>query len=108
MKIIIAFILALYANTSLAVSVMGSKSCGEWIAQKPVGDDKSWPRIISEAWLIGYISGRAAATGKDVLRDAAASGLILWVDNYCQMNPLAYTDEAGAKLFQELRRRSGI
>jgi hypothetical protein len=85
-----------------AVIVMGSRGCGEWVKNEKEG---GWPGVVQRSWLNGYISGKAVATGIDVLRDASGQSLSLWVTNYCNSNPLDYSDDAAEKLFTELLKK---
>jgi len=105
---IAALILTLMVGNAYSVIVMGARSCGDWIKNKPIGLDKNWARVVSEAWLVGYLSGMASSSGKDILRDMTASSIFVWMDNYCQANPLDDLDDGGSKLMAELVRRKGL
>ena len=87
---------------------MGSRSCGDWLQQKLSGDGNKGLRLASEAWLVGYLSGAASASGKDVIDGSTASSFFAWMDNYCQSNPLDRIGEGGTELFLELMRRKGL
>lgn len=87
---------------------MGARSCGDWLKYKPTGEDKAWPRMVAESWLVGYLSGIAVGVGKDALKGASASSLFVWMDNYCQANPLDDIDDGGNKLYFELAKRKGL
>ena len=63
--------------------------------------------VTQEAWLMGYISGKAMSIGVDVLKQNELPSLSLWVDNYCKTNPLDDSSDAGEMLFFELKRRTG-
>lgn len=86
-----------------AVTVYGSRTCGEWIENKNAGG-------IADAaqgnWLMGYMSGIAIGTGNDALNNTSPASMELWVANYCTKNPLDRVGKAGTLLFLELRKRT--
>ena len=85
-----------------AVVVMGAWPCGEWVKNEQAD---SWEARVQRSWLIGYVSGQAAATGVDVLKGASGPSMILWVTNYCNSNPLDKSHDAAANLFNELVKK---
>jgi len=87
-----------------AVTVMGTRSCGDWV--KNAQEQNGWPRIAQTAWLGGFLSGKALGTGVDVLKGQSGESLFLWVDNYCRSNPLNDSADAGEELFIELKKKS--
>lgn len=96
---------ALCVNLQAGSTVlMGSRPCGSWVKEK----EQNIPRLAGGAWLTGYLSGLAFGSGKDVLRGADAASIKLWIDNYCQANPLDNVDDAANALFFELARRKGL
>lgn len=54
---------------------------------------------------LGYLSGLAMQSDKDVLAGLDAPSLYLWVTNYCKANPLETTTNAGYILFLELSKK---
>ncbi len=91
------------ASNVYAVMVRGAPSCGSWVKNRA---DDSWLMRTEGSWLVGYLSGRASASNKDFLRDSNNDSLFLWVDNYCQANPLMDLDDAGIELSKELMKRA--
>jgi hypothetical protein len=93
-----------------AVTVRGARPCGTWIAEKPVGDrsaaNKSWTRIVAESWVVGFLSGYAVASNQEFLKGVDSEGLFIWIDNYCQKNPLNHIGDASEELAQELIKRA--
>jgi hypothetical protein len=55
-----------------------------------------------EEWLLGYLSGIAAAKNIDLLQGAERKSLFLWMDNYCQKNPLKRISDGAHDLASEL------
>lgn len=103
MKIIVFGIAALLTCASAsALTVRGSRSCGNWVQDRTLGDHAGLP---SRLWLLGYLSGVVAHSGKDVLKNADNASIYLWMDNYCKANPLSDISDGGSVLFLELVKR---
>jgi hypothetical protein len=96
--------LSMISANARAVIVTGAPSCGKWVHDR---QQDAYPAVVDESWLVGYLSGIAHATQKDFLKGTNNDSLYLWVNNYCQANPLSYLDEAGDHLALELIRRAG-
>ena len=88
-----------------AVSIRGGASCGVWIKER---QEKGWPLVAKQNWLMGYLSGLAVENGKDFLRTTDAESIFLWVDNYCRANPLKDIDDAGFDLSRELIKQKKL
>ena len=88
-----------------ALGIRGSRSCGVLIAE---GKAETMGRIAAEAWLIGFLSGLVVATEKDVLQETDNASLFLWMDNFCQREPLKNIAHGGAELFNKLRMEKGL
>ncbi len=91
-------------NATAGAEARGSRSCGVWIADK-VDIIQSHD---NESWLIGYLSGLAIASDKNILFNIDNPTLILWTDNYCRNNPLKQLYDAGIVLFYELKKQKGL
>lgn len=87
-----------------AIEVGGMVSCGTWIKESSVGV----LRTQNQLWLIGFLSGIAFGTNRDLLKGVDKESIIVWVNNYCQSNPLDSTADAGAKLSNELKAKKGL
>jgi len=89
-----------------AVEIKGARTCGKWTEEKRQADGTKEmnriPVVITRSWLLGYLSGRAEATGRDFLRGTDSDSIFLWLDNYCRANPKAGLDQAGNDLAREL------
>lgn len=103
-KLIFLCVLSTASNIFSAptIDAIGARQCSDWIQVRKEG---GWASINSESWLVGYLSGMASATGRDVLTGVDAKAIHIWADNYCQQNPLDNTTHVGVKLFYELSRR---
>jgi hypothetical protein len=65
---------------------------------------RSVQSVVYQAWLIGYLSGLASGTGKEVIKDLDDQSIFLWIDNYCRDNPLKRTFEAAEELYYRRMR----
>jgi hypothetical protein len=101
MLAITAFSVGVVATSANAFSTIGDRSCGKWSTRR----QNPYVEASSEAWLMGYMTGLASASEKDVLADTDGESIILWMDNYCRTHPLDRVGAGGATLFFELMGR---
>ena len=85
------------------ITTRGISSCGAWINDNN-GNAES---TLSGLWLVGFLSGMAIASNTDVLTNTDYPSAILWMNNFCRLNPLANTGSGGLVLFNELKKRAG-
>ena len=86
-----------------AQTYRGAPSCGSWISEKVVVI-----RAGNERWLVGFLSGLAAVSNKDFIKGTDNESIFLWVDNYCQANPLKDVFDAGIMLATELIKQKKL
>ena len=95
----ICMLSALMAMNVSAATSFGAYDCGQWFTKNQA----------AKIWFLGYLSGLAAAdtTAKvDVLdRLNSAEQAFLWMDNYCQNNPLKKANDGAIDLYIELEKR---
>lgn len=95
-----------------AVELKGARSCSKWIEEKRLAKStkelNKIPVLITRSWFLGYLSGRADASGRDFLKGTDSDSIFLWLDNYCQANPDGQLDQAGIDLASELMRLKGV
>ncbi len=84
------------------IEVRGVRSCGEWVS------DNKTLALGNQTWLLGYLSGIAVATRKQILSGTDNQSIYLWVDNYCRANPLQSLSDAGADLYFELVKQKNL
>jgi hypothetical protein len=105
-SILAMFILFPFAQNSCAVTVIAEIPCTKWIDQQKQPDHV--PAQISQAWLLGYLSGINIWSNSevDLLESVDAELVSAWMDRYCLANPgKAVID--GVDLFVgELKRRA--
>jgi hypothetical protein len=86
-------------------AIFGGPDCGKWISSKTDA---------RKAWVLGFMSGMSMAThyfgtptdrktnGDWLDKVNSAEQIFLFVDNYCQKNPLRSVESAGMALYIEL------
>jgi hypothetical protein len=83
------------------ITTFGVVDCGKWIT------NKSEPR---KAWVLGYLTGmntihNVTSDTNPLGKVSSAEQIFIWIDNYCQKNPLKSIDDAGSSLFLELMKK---
>jgi len=100
---------SLFAST---VEIKGARSCSKWTEEKRMADSTKEmnriPVLITRSWFLGYLSGRADASGKNFLKGTDSDSIFLWLDNYCRANPKSDLDRAGNDLARELMQLKQI
>jgi hypothetical protein len=79
-----------------AQTVIGQPDCGRWLTNKNPTD---------RAWLLGYMSGLSIGMvnkSNPLGSVNSAEQIYLWMDNYCQKNPLNTVTAGGFDLFIEI------
>jgi hypothetical protein len=100
--ILLTSLVCLISETTLAVQIRGFASCGEWVTERErERGGRTAQGLVYQSWLIGYLSGLASGTGKEVIKDLDNPSIFLWVDNYCRANPLKRTFEAAEELYHK-------
>lgn len=102
---VLIVMLSCFQEPALAQTIFGGTDCGKWMA------DSNTAR---RAWVLGYMSGLSTMhyfnqNKDDPLDDIrSAEQIFLWMNNYCQKNPLSRVPEGGTSLLLELiRNRRG-
>ena len=95
------------SNSNADVAIKGSASCGEWIQYRSPtsGTEGGWRTLVSQSWLMGYLSGLAVGRNKNFMQNTDAQSIYLWMDNFCNSNPLDNLDTGGYVLADELQKR---
>ena len=101
--VLTTFVLLSQPAVSQEVAIFGGSDCGQWVAN-------SKSNFSLKAWLLGYISGLNAGLGSPrndrLVKINSAEQIFLWMDNFCQKNPLKTVQEGGNALYSELRTES--
>ena len=93
--LLLAFCLA---QPALGATVFGTPDCGEWLSGKK-------GKELDKAWLIGYLSGISVANPKEgdpLGKISSIEQIFVWMNNYCQRNPLKDISDGANRLFSEL------
>jgi hypothetical protein len=105
--LIFLFIACSLLQPVLGAWTYGVRDCGQWINRKK----DAYSELAITGWLAGYMSGLSqmhALNGRkdDPLKKAtSADQIFLWMDNYCQKNPLNDLVDGGDALFLELMKK---
>ena len=100
---LLAISLMFCTSPAKAIATLATADCGEWVLMK---DPSGKPTREFRYWLLGYLSGAAVETGKDILRTTSSASIELWMDNYCKANPLKTVGEGATTLFYELTKKT--
>jgi len=67
--------------------VQGTISCGHWVEHSKKG---SWEEVADTNWIVGYITAYNRQTPDvfNIMGDTDKASVYLWMDKYCQENPL--------------------
>lgn len=95
----------LCASISMAIEIRASPSCGTWVKER---SEKAWQVVVSQFWVLGYLSGMALGEERDTLKGYDNDSIFLWMDNYCRENPLKQLSHGGLTLHYELVRQKGL
>jgi len=81
--------------------VQGRISCGYWVEHRKEDD---WPNTANQFWVIGYITAYNKQTPDvyNIMGDTDPTSVYLWLDKYCQENPLNMLVEGMEILTYEL------
>jgi len=93
-----------FVNQAHAYTTYGSYDCGEWVTEsKSTGPMRSW--------LLGFMTGLNAMydlSGRNddpLSKINSAKQIYVWMDNFCQKNPLKTVTSGGVDLFIELMKK---
>lgn len=90
------------------VTIRGVPSCVSWLVDDEQNKGDGWVRVADQSWLLGFLSGQALESDKNVLKGTDSDTLYRWMDNYCMMNPLKNIADGGDALFYELAKQKGL
>lgn len=100
----ILLFLVLSASTSFGLEYRVFVQCGNWVESRKqaLGTVSDWQKLVVETGVLAFLSGWQARSNKDVFKGTSNESIFLWMDNYCQKNPLSNTYEGAMKLQFEL------
>ena len=91
-------------NGKFTILSMGTKSCGEVVAQfKEDGQSK----LVNSIWVAGYLTAinERVANRSNIAAGTDPEAWNLWINNYCTANPLESLSSATTALVLELSKR---
>jgi len=82
------FATPIIARVNYDYTAQGEESCGQWVNFRNEG---GWELAYSFGWIAGYISAynRQTPGVYNILGSTDIDSVILWMDKYCQENPLS-------------------
>lgn len=108
MRIAVLVLTLLAASTAAAGPIMGAGagSCGEWVEERM---QNAYHATLH--WMQGFISAynQFVYSGRNqngVFGNADHKAIAVWMDNYCQHNPLSSPHDGTVLLIKELERRA--
>jgi hypothetical protein len=105
-KLSIAIVVSVFLiQPSFGATIFGEADCGQWIAKDPTFSASD------RAWLLGYMSGlsvlyeKEGKKGNPLKKINSSDQIVVWMDNYCQKNPLRSVASGGHELFEEIIKK---
>ena len=98
-KIILVLAVMTFTPVHAQIVTMGASSCGQWVA---VSKENSAEMLNVRNWLVGYMSGIAIGSGRNILNGVEPESIYLWMDNYCRENPSSNTAAGGTEYYFQL------
>lgn len=105
-KVTVAFTtMLLLVQPVFAQAIFGGSDCGQWVNSKTA---------TRQAWVLGFMSGMSVGTyyfatpadrkvnGDWLDKVNSSDQIFIFIDNYCQKNPLRKVESAGLALYLEL------
>ncbi|MNR96403.1 hypothetical protein D3C72_275570 [compost metagenome] len=74
------------AQEAVQARFMGDMTCGGWREAPGTVDGIQKAALVN--WVLGFLVGRSAIRGDDLLSTNGISGIAAWLDDYCSRNPL--------------------
>lgn len=102
-SVFLFFLLTCSLPSHSQVTIEGATDCGQWVEARKYNQ-----AIAFEHYVLGSLNGWSLGTNREfwVVRGMSVSraAVFLWLDNYCQRNPLDHLNQGIRSLFIE---RSG-
>jgi hypothetical protein len=107
MKSVVILMTPLFASPARCdslVSGSGVDTCGTWVQRR--SSDRVFAAL-DEEWVLGFLSGFAAANSSDFLKDTDPKGIFAAMDQECSKDPLDHVAEAADRVGARIIKRSG-
>lgn len=92
------------------VRIRDAISCADWTkysGSQPDGPEKAI-ELSHQVWLIGYLSGLAAATETDIPPRVSNKVLYTWMDQYCVAHPALMVSSGAGMVILELKEKGNL
>jgi hypothetical protein len=91
-------------NGHYVVLSMGTKTCGEYVSDFKA-DERG--KLDNSIWVAGFLTAYNIYTKgtKNISRNTDPAAWDLWINNYCERNPLDQVADAAVALVKELKSR---
>src|SRR5215472_16358814 len=87
------------AEAAKVIIGLGTASCGTWTADRR--NPEGLPARLKSQWILGFLSGVAAAEEFDPMQGVDANAVRAWMDDYCRAHPLELIMTAGEAFIRE-------
>ncbi len=108
MRKLLCIVLSVIATSALAGPIKGAggTTCGKWVE-----DRKTSVYYTQLSWVQGFISSYnhyvdSHEDQNGVFGTADSNSITVWMDNYCQKNPLETVYTGTLELIEELKNRT--
>ena len=83
-----------------SIGLMGDHDCGSWVSARKA--ENSIQALVDQDYVTGFLNGLAFGSWKEFWNSqTSAAGVYLWLNNWCQANPLDGINKGLIKLFRE-------
>jgi hypothetical protein len=110
--IALAFLLSLAMTAAAAdtTRLRNAPSCADWTkySGSPANSAEKTIELSQQVWLLGYLSGLAAATDTDIPLGITNDLLYGWMDSYCKTKPQATVNSGAGVLIFGLREKGRL
>lgn len=88
------------APAAQATEIRGFVTCETWIREKD-------PNRVTynKGWLLGFLSGVAVQSDREVFAGTGNESIFVWTDQYCHKNPRANLGDAGTAYIAEQEKK---
>lgn len=98
-------LLSLAADAAMVLGP-GSASCVTWNGDRQRNESHSQ---LNQAWVLGFVTSYnlyKSASQSSAPRPMDSRGMMVWIDNYCDANPLKDISDAAQALIEDLQGRA--
>jgi hypothetical protein len=108
MLVVFAIGFSATGNAATAIMPIDLLPCGSWVkyhTENSTDPAYSKLNLAGNNWVAGYLTGVVDGSGVDFLQGTNFDSIILWMNNYCNQNPLSQVSVGVMILVKELKAR---